>query len=1057
MSKAGLKEANDAKHYGGTTAATVSGAVMAGIGTALLATGVGSAIGAGLVAGGALLGTVGSAAIYKREHEAAIAEQQEAEFQAWNNKSIWEKQIALENERNAIIEAMSEEEKKSLDAGEKQSEYLESIDAMLSDIKDTTGLLLTQIEEQNREKIQESILTTKIGDKYLTDMSEQEMKNLGPRAIMRAVGTQIVKEGGMANKFTFASKDNTDTELTVYAENLIRKVLMSYSTEFKDVLSGSVYTLSETLQRLDRPDLANDKDEQERLKNFATALGISIADLQNEDTRALYENRFGMLKLSEILGSTSNAMESIGEFSNLMGEMADGTKSTTQWMSEIVSKYPELIAYMSDTPKLLEKMMTKIKALVEIEFVTQWTEIMNDNQFFETMLKETEESVGYKTLKSQLDELAQTGEAGQTQADKIWGLIRGSKSNNMQDLVTYLLREGYNGPGSSSGNADIDKLGEMVMAVGNDYQVVSDKYEEQLQRYIESNVNLLDRQLTNLEEQKQALQNITQQREYENKLIEAKLKLENAMEDKKRVYRAGVGFVYEADQDAIAAAEKDLEAVTAEKQISSLDAQTNILQSLKYSWNSIYEEKSYKLQEEQANKFNEYILENGENGFKSVMQKVSDASAATEGATKNLAELTQGQFSSQLKVRQEKVAEAAKAYNDYINSNGDNNALAAYHAAQKAAIDAGGTNEDIAKASLAVKAGKTSTSDITSYTPGNSDSTAEEKAAIIQAATSDIETANKQQETLIDFFTAKTYFSGEGNNWLRTFDPKDDTGNERNKIANYVVGDAFSNDTRTLYWSGNKESDLKINIIGSDGKLIYDDAHFNINKLPNNAKKSVYKVYDEYKDKRTPDAFFKKIASDAGLSAGQTAVVMGRVGDTEYVVVHSDGSWDAVTPINDVKTKIRSTTKWYIPENAENDDYIQGGELRKDIVKQAALGTLDSMYNKHTTTLINELGTEAIITPSGTITALPSHSGIVPADITKNLWALGEVAPALIRILTPKIVSDHIGLTNGEVVTDESFNISTLNMNVTADDSFDADAFVDSIKTRANLTKNMRR
>lgn len=35
---------------------------------------------------------------------------------------------------------------------------------------------------------------------------------------------------------------------------------------------------------------------------------------------------------------------------------------------------------------------------------------------------------------------------------------------------------------------------------------------------------------------------------------------------------------------------------------------------------------------------------------------------------------------------------------------------------------------------------------------------------------------------------------------------------------------------------------------------------------------------------------------------------------------------------------------------------------------------------------INELGTEAIITPSGTITALPSRTGIVPADITKNLW-----------------------------------------------------------------------
>jgi hypothetical protein len=42
-------------------------------------------------------------------------------------------------------------------------------------------------------------------------------------------------------------------------------------------------------------------------------------------------------------------------------------------------------------------------------------------------------------------------------------------------------------------------------------------------------------------------------------------------------------------------------------------------------------------------------------------------------------------------------------------------------------------------------------------------------------------------------------------------------------------------------------------------------------------------------------------------------------------------------------------------------------------------------------------GTEAIVTPNGTITALPSHTGIVPADLTRNLYKLGEVAPNLIR------------------------------------------------------------
>lgn len=118
-----------------------------------------------------------------------------------------------------------------------------------------------------------------------------------------------------------------------------------------------------------------------------------------------------------------------------------------------------------------------------------------------------------------------------------------------------------------------------------------------------------------------------------------------------------------------------------------------------------------------------------------------------------------------------------------------------------------------------------------------------------------------------------------------------------------------------------------------------------------------------------------------------------------------------------------------------------------------ALGTLDS---RGELSLLNELGTEAIITPRGTITALPSHSGVVPADITENLWNLGKAAPAISKWLDTIGLSNPSFSPNGLFSTDESFNIQTLNMNVTADDSFDADAFVKSIKTQAALSKNNR-
>jgi hypothetical protein len=62
-----------------------------------------------------------------------------------------------------------------------------------------------------------------------------------------------------------------------------------------------------------------------------------------------------------------------------------------------------------------------------------------------------------------------------------------------------------------------------------------------------------------------------------------------------------------------------------------------------------------------------------------------------------------------------------------------------------------------------------------------------------------------------------------------------------------------------------------------------------------------------------------------------------------------------------------------------------------------AEGTLDAPGGL---SMVNEPwagGTEAIVTPHGTITALPSHTGIVPADLTRNLYKLGAVAPNLIK------------------------------------------------------------
>ena len=101
-------------------------------------------------------------------------------------------------------------------------------------------------------------------------------------------------------------------------------------------------------------------------------------------------------------------------------------------------------------------------------------------------------------------------------------------------------------------------------------------------------------------------------------------------------------------------------------------------------------------------------------------------------------------------------------------------------------------------------------------------------------------------------------------------------------------------------------------------------------------------------------------------------------------------------------------------------------------------------------TLINESGLEGIITPEGTITSLPAKSGILPADLTKNLWSLGEVAPNLITQLSGKSFN-RIDEKKSE---DNSMHVGTLNATFNTDSGFDAAAFWNSVKSQISLTKN---
>ena len=98
-----------------------------------------------------------------------------------------------------------------------------------------------------------------------------------------------------------------------------------------------------------------------------------------------------------------------------------------------------------------------------------------------------------------------------------------------------------------------------------------------------------------------------------------------------------------------------------------------------------------------------------------------------------------------------------------------------------------------------------------------------------------------------------------------------------------------------------------------------------------------------------------------------------------------------------------------------------------------------------------QYGLEGIVTPQGTLTALPSKSGVVPADMTRNVWQLGEVAPNLVKQLV-----DINGKFNSPLGfgTDESFNVDHLDVHMVAQPGFDMDDFVRQLRAARDLSKH---
>lgn len=881
------------------------------------------------------------------------------------------------------------EVEEKLDNPSLSAEQRSAWEECLSLLKEQNAISNQIVLEMNEITAQQAILTAEIDGKLIQDMSQAELKALGDTAIIEAYAEALVDHGLIGTQLFSNGKL---TELGY--DYALSKILEQNDEEITSILSGQAYTLFELLEKANktvdsngRTILSKDQeiDIERKLQAFATSLGITVDELVDA------ADKFGSLTLGDTYKSAQELSETLSGYTSLLESINNGAGDTSSWMNTIINQFPELIAYMGDLPTLFAKIGKKVQDLSQMYLKTEYRSVSGDSNTFKEIESSFYSAIGNETIADKLRE---------ANVSTIEGITDWLKKNAEYDENGQMIGEG---------KVVLDALKNTVDQFG--MSITSSVLKNYYDQLITFKTQTLDTEINNLEEQKSALQDINKQREYENQLIEAKLKLENASKEKKRVYRAGVGWVYESDQQAILNAQENLTQVQNQKTISELQTEIDLKQQQKDELENIYNQKNY----ETLQDFYDSVM--GEHKGEDFYSMISEGIA---GITALVSEEIQNEVDENKQTKDSLIEKTRLAWNEmqrlagiagaeghtYEDEQAYNAAVENYHSISGKAINAGATAADF-------------------VTKG------------------DKEWASSQNTDAL----LKADVKGQS---AYDFSKNDKSGQELSSAFDFVLKEPGSKDQ---HFEGS--TDMTQQISGQVAEWIWKDMKHNKAWLWESPSKAV--------NPNSAEAGPYRISSSDENLYGYVSRLRNQEGLTNYVITGWDGDQESVYVDGMNKYRIVGTKRFGDLAD-DNHDSSNGLSIIKGKIDdndgklawREPRKYMGDLSFKGGGVMINELGTEAIVTPNGTLTALPSKTGIVPADITKNLWDLGEVAPSIMRTLGGfaaglKLQAAGIGS------TDESFNIGTINMTVNADDTFDADAFVESVKARASLTRNTNR
>lgn len=627
------------------------------------------------------------------------------------------------------------------------------------------------------------------------------------------------------------------------------------------------------------------KSNPENISNIAHALNLTA-----DQARGL-KDLIGFVTLGDVMSSDTEFLSKFETLGNIFSDLSEDSELTAENLQKIISKYPDLL-------------------FGEDGSVSQDNIIKN----ITSMIANPEGGLG-------LAYAGKIAKGAQTRTD-LWDIFKTSAEKN--GISGDVLKKIKDAKDFESANIEwTEELMDMwssVVAAGTPIETYVD---EERDKVIELENKLLDKQIDNLQSIKDQLGDINKQRQKELDLIKARDALENAKKEKKLVYRAGIGFVAQADTSAIQEAQDKVYELERQQTEEDLQYQIDQLNQQKAILEAIQNNESL-------------------NNLAKTVEQIKKGLGIDEGHF-NIIDALQKMSSQEYadKIRQQIV--------DSIKNN------------------TGASNADASNS------------------------------------------------------------TGSSNLGVDNPDAK------REKITIGTNGLWSKDVSQSTFDSGQSQITFAIN---------HDDL-----KVASNSTRANLHTQKEFSDSKV-QAFFAKRKEDGTFGRFQSWR------DNEDNVQYYD--WidlpDDVLVVNtydDDKIWYKNNGKLYTVQDPQMALYDSTGVFTGfQNISSNATGSYDYSGGK---TYVNELGTEAIVTPQGTLTSLPSHSGIVPADLTKNLFALGEIAPNLIATLRNQM--PNVSKSNS-TSNDNSTNIGTVYATFNADSGFDMNRFMIDLRSAAGNTRH---